>query len=118
MEYAKGQALFLQSMRGLCVPPQARRARSFRRQRFLSRGFRSRLGAGAGDRGRQHVRGGPGRPRGMARTAGERPGAAMNLAILEAGAPPPALEERFGRYPAMFEALLGLGARSYDVQAG
>lgn len=42
----------------------------------------------------------------------------MTLAILEAGAPPPALEERFGRYPAMFEALLGLKARSYDVQAG
>lgn len=42
----------------------------------------------------------------------------MKLAILEAGAPPPALEERFGRYPAMFEALLGMEARSYDVQAG
>jgi GMP synthase-like glutamine amidotransferase len=42
----------------------------------------------------------------------------MKLAILEAGAPPPALEERFGRYPAMFEALLGLEARSYDVEAG
>jgi GMP synthase-like glutamine amidotransferase len=42
----------------------------------------------------------------------------MKLAILEAGAPPPALEDRFGRYPAMFEELLGLDARSYDVQAG
>jgi len=42
----------------------------------------------------------------------------MRLAILETGAPPPALEERFGRYPAMFEALLGLDARSYDVAAG
>ncbi|MBV9882804.1 MAG: type 1 glutamine amidotransferase [Sphingomonadaceae bacterium] len=42
----------------------------------------------------------------------------MNLAILETGAPPPALEERFGRYPAMFERLIGLDARSYDVQAG
>jgi GMP synthase-like glutamine amidotransferase len=42
----------------------------------------------------------------------------VNLAILEAGVPPPALEERFGRYPAMFEALLGLEARAYDVQAG
>ena len=42
----------------------------------------------------------------------------MRLAILEAGAPPPALEERFGRYPPMFEALLGLEARTYDVQAG
>jgi GMP synthase-like glutamine amidotransferase len=42
----------------------------------------------------------------------------MKLAILETGAPPPALEERFGRYPAMFEALLGLEARTYDVAAG
>jgi GMP synthase-like glutamine amidotransferase len=42
----------------------------------------------------------------------------MRLAILEAGAPPPALEERFGRYPAMFESLLGLDARTYDVAAG
>jgi GMP synthase-like glutamine amidotransferase len=42
----------------------------------------------------------------------------MRLAILEAGAPPPALETGFGRYPAMFESLLGLEARSYDVQAG
>ena len=39
----------------------------------------------------------------------------MKLAILEAGTPPPALEERFGRYPAMFESLLGLDARTYDV---
>ena len=42
----------------------------------------------------------------------------MNLAILETGTPPPPLEERFGRYPAMFEALIGLDARSYDVAAG
>ena len=42
----------------------------------------------------------------------------MNLAILEAGAPPSALEEEFGRYPAMFESLLGLEARTYDVEAG
>ena len=42
----------------------------------------------------------------------------MNLAILETGAPPPALEERFGRYPAMFESLLGLDTRTYDVEAG
>jgi GMP synthase-like glutamine amidotransferase len=42
----------------------------------------------------------------------------MRLAILETGAPPPALEEEFGRYPAMFESLLGLDARTYDVQAG
>ena len=42
----------------------------------------------------------------------------MKLAILEAGAPPSPLEERFGRYPEMFEALLGLEARTYDVAAG
>lgn len=42
----------------------------------------------------------------------------MNLAILETGTPPAALEQRFGRYPAMFEALLGLEARTYDVAAG
>ena len=42
----------------------------------------------------------------------------MKLAILETGAPPPALEDRFGRYPAMLESLIGLDARSYDVAAG
>jgi GMP synthase-like glutamine amidotransferase len=42
----------------------------------------------------------------------------MNLAILETGTPPGPLEERFGRYPAMFEELLGLQATSYDVAAG
>jgi GMP synthase-like glutamine amidotransferase len=42
----------------------------------------------------------------------------MKLAILETGTPPPALEEEFGRYPAMFEALLGIEARTYDVAAG
>jgi GMP synthase-like glutamine amidotransferase len=42
----------------------------------------------------------------------------MKLAILETGTPPPALEGEFGRYPAMFEALLGLEARTYDVAAG
>lgn len=42
----------------------------------------------------------------------------MNLAILEVGAPPPALRDKFGLYPAMFEALLGIKAASYDVQAG
>ena len=31
----------------------------------------------------------------------------MDIGILETGVPPPALEARFGRYPAMFEALLG-----------
>jgi GMP synthase-like glutamine amidotransferase len=41
----------------------------------------------------------------------------MNLAILETGTPPAALE-RFGRYPEMFESLLGLDARTYDVAAG
>ena len=34
----------------------------------------------------------------------------MRLAILETGAPPPGLEERFGRYPEMFEALLACTA--------
>ena len=42
----------------------------------------------------------------------------MRLAILEAGAPPPALEDEFGRYPAMFESLIGLDARTYDIAAG
>lgn len=44
----------------------------------------------------------------------------MKLAILETGAPPGPLEQRFGRYPAMFERLLGHGFdyRSYDVAAG
>lgn len=42
----------------------------------------------------------------------------MNLAILETGTPPEALIAEYGRYPAMFEALLGLEARSYDVAAG
>ena len=42
----------------------------------------------------------------------------MNLAILETGKPPEALIERFGRYPAMLEALIGLEATSYDVAAG
>ena len=42
----------------------------------------------------------------------------MSLAILEAGAPPPALLEEFGHYPAMFERLLGVEATTYDVRAG
>ena len=42
----------------------------------------------------------------------------MNLAILETGAPPEPLIAEYGRYPAMFEALLGMEARSYDVAAG
>jgi GMP synthase-like glutamine amidotransferase len=44
----------------------------------------------------------------------------MKLAILETGTPPGPLEERFGRYPGMFERLLGSGLdyRSYDVAAG
>jgi len=44
----------------------------------------------------------------------------MKLAILEAGTPPGALTERFGRYPAMFERLLGNGIDydSFDVPAG
>ena len=42
----------------------------------------------------------------------------MKLAILETGAPPEPLIADHGRYPAMFEALLGMEARSYDVAAG
>jgi GMP synthase-like glutamine amidotransferase len=44
----------------------------------------------------------------------------MKLAILEAGTPPGPLTERFGRYPAMFERLLGNGIDydSFDVPAG
>jgi GMP synthase-like glutamine amidotransferase len=42
----------------------------------------------------------------------------MTLAILETGAPPEPLIERFGRYPAMFEDLLGIQATTYDVAAG
>jgi GMP synthase-like glutamine amidotransferase len=42
----------------------------------------------------------------------------MSLAILEAGAPPPALLAEFGHYPAMFERLLGMEATTYEVRAG
>ncbi|HET9428825.1 MAG TPA: type 1 glutamine amidotransferase [Allosphingosinicella sp.] len=42
----------------------------------------------------------------------------MNLGILETGKPPADLIARFGRYPAMLEALIGIEARSYDVEAG
>jgi GMP synthase-like glutamine amidotransferase len=42
----------------------------------------------------------------------------MDLAILETGTPPPALIPRFGRYPEMFEHLLGQSLPSYDVAAG
>src|SRR5688572_24153003 len=44
----------------------------------------------------------------------------MKLAILEAGTPPEPLIEQFGRYPAMFERLLGNGIDydSFDVPAG
>ncbi|HEV2865203.1 MAG TPA: type 1 glutamine amidotransferase [Allosphingosinicella sp.] len=44
----------------------------------------------------------------------------MKLAILETGAPPGDLSARFGRYPEMFERLLGGGIEysSYDVTAG
>jgi GMP synthase-like glutamine amidotransferase len=41
----------------------------------------------------------------------------MSLAILETGAPPGDLAATYGDYPAMFRALLGLEARSYDVEA-
>jgi hypothetical protein len=44
----------------------------------------------------------------------------MSLAILETGTPPSELIGRFGRYPAMFERLLGDGFdyASFDVAAG
>jgi GMP synthase-like glutamine amidotransferase len=44
----------------------------------------------------------------------------MKLAILETGAPPEPLIAQFGRYPAMFERLLGTGfdVETYDVAAG
>ncbi len=44
----------------------------------------------------------------------------MKLAILETGAPPGDLAERFGDYPAMFRDLLGNGFEtdSFDVAAG
>jgi GMP synthase-like glutamine amidotransferase len=44
----------------------------------------------------------------------------MKVAILETGRPPAPLEKRFGRYPAMFEKLLGLGyvAATYDAMCG
>ena len=42
------------------------------------------------------------------------------VAILETGAPPPALKPRFGDYPAMLRDLLGprFGYETFDVQAG
>lgn len=42
----------------------------------------------------------------------------MTLAILETGKPPGDLAATYGDYPAMFRALLGLAAPSYDVEAG
>ena len=42
----------------------------------------------------------------------------MDLAILETGRPPGALQDRFEAYPAMFEHLLGLKATSYHVEGG
>ena len=44
----------------------------------------------------------------------------MKIAILETGRPPGNLTERFGRYPAMFQRLLGddFDIESYDVAAG
>jgi GMP synthase-like glutamine amidotransferase len=40
------------------------------------------------------------------------------IAILKTGQPPAALLPRHGDYPAMFEALLGETAETFDVQAG
>ena len=44
----------------------------------------------------------------------------IKLAILETGAPPPVLAERFGDYPAMFERMLGPGFAidRFDVAVG
>ncbi len=42
----------------------------------------------------------------------------MSLAILETGAPPGDLAATYGDYPAMFRALLGREARSYNVELG
>jgi GMP synthase-like glutamine amidotransferase len=45
----------------------------------------------------------------------------MRIAVLETGEPPASLAERFGPYPAMFQALLGGGGRlfeTFDVRAG
>jgi GMP synthase-like glutamine amidotransferase len=46
----------------------------------------------------------------------------MRIAVLETGRPPEPLEPKFGRYPAMFEDLLGTGDgrsfKGYDIQAG
>ena len=42
----------------------------------------------------------------------------MDLAILETGRPPGALQDRFEPYPAMFEHLLGLKATSSHVESG
>lgn len=45
----------------------------------------------------------------------------MKLGILETGAPPDGVRERFGDYPSMFRKLLGEGAhdyRTYDVAGG
>jgi GMP synthase-like glutamine amidotransferase len=46
--------------------------------------------------------------------------APMKIAILETGRPPGNLSERFGRYPAMFQRLLGdeFEIKGYDVAAG
>ena len=43
------------------------------------------------------------------------------VAILEVGAPPGDMAQRYGSYPQMFETLLqadGLSFRTYDVTAG
>lgn len=68
---------------------------------------------GLGQRGRE-------RQGGLARRGPDGESGVMDIAILEAGGPPLALEERFGRYPAMFVRLLGGGfdVSSYDVEHG
>ena len=60
----------------------------------------------------------------MAEALAERPAGGkqgwMKIAILETGRPPGNLAVRFGRYPAMFQQLLGDGFKleSFDVAAG
>ncbi|MHC2707461.1 hypothetical protein ACVIQS_000322 [Bradyrhizobium diazoefficiens] len=73
MEYAPREAFFLLALRHLHVSSQARGAGSFRRQRVLSRGLRSRHGPGAGDRRHWHVRRRSQRAATMARATRSRP---------------------------------------------
>ena len=61
----------------------------------------------------------PTRP-GGAPGAAEGQGRRLRIGILETGAPPEALQPRFGRYPAMFQRLLddGYDYRTWNVAEG